>query len=117
MQVEELARELADITRAEPLALRRSRRALKAAREFRPAAGIAGTWAAAVSEAGEALDRVTAARRNEEGLDGYDLHWEREKAIEGAYNDLEALAELAEHAAGRHLAADRAVNARYCRAC
>lgn len=106
-----VAAELTAITRQEPLAMRRARAAVSAAAALDvPPAGyaaldrgtLADMFADRIVRAREGLDGMTAARRNEEGFEGDELARERERAEEHAYEQIEALAELADHARGVH---------------
>lgn len=115
--LEGVAAELTVIARQEPLAMRRARSAVSAGAALDvPPAGyaafdrgaLADMFAARIVQAREGLDGMTAARRNEEGFEGEELARERERAEEHAYEQIEALAELADHARGVHRIGDGA---------
>ena len=109
MTLAELERELVSITRTEPLGMRRARAAVAAAEAITldydhpvDGAGVRQQFAEWTAAARQALDDVTATRRNDEGLDGDDLRWQIERDVEWAYGKIEGLAELAAHALGQH---------------
>ena len=108
MTLAALERELLEISRVEPLGMRRARAAVAAAAttlEYDHPVdgdGVRALWREWTEAAKSALDDVTAARRNDDGLGAEDQAWALERDIEYAYGKIEGLAELAAHAGGKH---------------
>lgn len=94
------------VTKEEPLKMRPARAALKTL--------AANGWRTdLVADAVEALDGLTAAKRNADGYEGSALTWEKERAEMYAYDTLESIDAVIDHGNGIHAASPRS----YCPDC